>query len=394
MENKRPQLVLIYLAIMVAAVWLMQFLWELLSQAGVFVVMLLIAWILTVGTLGPVRLLRRWNVPRLVAAVTVFLGLLSLVGVTLFFVLPPLFEQIGHATETLTLHVRNVPDGLLDLESRLIKLGVPEEFVSSAIADASQQLATVVQEIAAGVLTTTGTIASGAAAALVTLIISFYLLLGWDRGVRSLEDSLPHEWSARFRRGIRACEHAFGAWLSGQFIASVVWGIAITIIYGLAGLEFGLLIAVTTGILLFIPFFGMAMGILIPIAMAIAVRIDLAIWIGISVTTVSFVLENVLKPRIMGTAIGVNPIVILSSVILGGIAAGFWGVLFGIPIGALLWTFTRWSTTELLHSQHPDDHLVPASDDLSDGIESTGVQAGDKEDATSSVDGPPKETPS
>ena len=393
MENKRPLLVLIYLAITVAVVWLMQFLWGLLSQAGVFIVMLLIAWILTVGALGPVRLLRRLNIPRLVAAVTVFLGLLGLVGITLFFVLPPLFEQIGHAAETLALQARNVPDGLRDLESRLVKLGVPEEFVSSAIADAGLQLSTVVQEIASGVLTTTGTIASGVAAALVTLIISFYLLLGWDRGVRSLEDSLPPEWSARFRRGIRASEHAFGVWLSGQFIASVVWGVAIVIIYALAGLEFGLLIAVSTGILLFIPFFGMTMGILIPIAMAMAVRIDLAIWIGISVTIVSFVLENVLKPRIMGTAIGVNPIVILSSVILGGIAAGFWGVLFGIPIGALLWTFARWSTAELLHSQHPDGHLAPAIDDLSDEVKPTSVQNGDNGGAASSVDGPPTEIP-
>jgi predicted PurR-regulated permease PerM len=387
-ENKRPLLVLIYLAITVAAVWLIQFLWELLSQAGVFVVMLLVAWILAVGTLGPVRLLRRLNIPRLVAAVTVFLGLLGLVGITLFFVLPPLFEQIGHAAETLTLHARNVPDGLLDLESRLIKLGVPGELVSSAIADASNQLAVIIQEIAAGILTTTGTIASGVAAALVTLIISFYLLLGWDRGVRSLEDSLPPEWSARFRRGIRASEHTFGAWLSGQFIASVIWGVALAIIYALAGLEFGLLIAVTTGILLFIPFFGMTIGILIPIAMAISVRIDLSIWVGISVTTVSFVLENVLKPRIMGTAIGVNPIVILSSVILGGIAAGFWGVLFGIPIGALLWTFARWGTTEFLHSHHPGGHPAPSIDDLSDGVKPTSVLDGDNGGAASSVDGP------
>ena len=393
MENKRPLLVLIYLAITVATVWLAQFLWELLSRAGLFVVMLLIAWILTVGALGPMRLLRKWNIPRPVAALTVFLGMLSLVGITLFFVVPPLFEQVGHAAETLTMYARHVPDDLRDLESQLINLGVPEEFVASAIADASQQLVALVQQVASGALATTGTIAGGAAAALVTLIISFYLLLGWDRGVRSLEDSLGPEWSARVRRGIRASEHAFGAWLSGQFIASVIWGVAITIIYTIAGLEFGLLIAVTTGILLFIPYFGMTLGILIPIIMAMAVRIDLVVWVGISVTTISFVLENVLKPRIMGSAIGVNPIVILSSVILGGIAAGFWGVLFGIPIGALLWTFARWSTNELLNAQALDDPLVPATDDLPDRAEPKSSESGENRGTEPPVNGPSMEMP-
>ena len=121
--------------------------------------------------------------------------------------------------------------------------------------------------------------------------------------------------------------------------------------YLIAGLEFGLLVAVGTGILLFIPFFGMIVGIAVPTIMAFAVRVDLAIWVGVALTLVSLGIENVVKPRIMGTAIGVNPIVVLSSVILGGIAAGFWGILFGIPIGALLWTLLRGAASELLNSQ-------------------------------------------
>ncbi|MDE2903965.1 MAG: hypothetical protein OXP73_13190, partial [Chloroflexota bacterium] len=56
-ESQRPLLILIYLGIAVAVAWLLQFLWGVLSQAGVFVVMLLVAWIVTVATLGPVRLL-------------------------------------------------------------------------------------------------------------------------------------------------------------------------------------------------------------------------------------------------------------------------------------------------------------------------------------------------
>ena len=306
-------------------------------------VVLLVAWILTVAALGPVRMLRRLMIPRPIAAAVVYLGLLSLIGVALFFVLPPFFEQVGRAAENLTQQARGIPEGMRALEARLISLGVPEDFVRSTITDVSRQLVSVGQELASGILSATGTLAGGIAAALVTLIISFYLLLGWDRAVRNLEAILPDTWADGFDRAVRAAEHTFGAWLGGQFIASLLWGGSVVLTYFIAGLEFGLLVAVGTGLLLFIPIFGMVVGIGVPIAMAAAIRIDLAVWVGLTVTLVSLVIENIVKPRVMGSTIGVSPIVILSSVILGGIAAGFWGVLFGIPIGALLWTFTRWT---------------------------------------------------
>ena len=344
-----------------AAAWLLQFLWGVLSQAGVFVVMLLVAWIVTVATLGPVRLLQRLRIPRPVASALVYLVVLGIASVSLFFVLPPFFTEVGHAAESLTVQARGIPEGLSNLQTWLSGLGAPDDIVGTVTEDVSHNLASMGQELASGVITTTGTIAGGVAATIVTLIISFYLVLGWDRGVDRLGNALPPSWSARLHRGVRASEHTFGAWLGGQFLASVIWGIAVVVAYLIAGLEFGLLVAVGTGILMFIPFFGMIVGIAIPTIMAFTVRLDLAIWIGVALALVSLAIENVVKPRIMGTAIGVNPIVVLSSVILGGIAAGFWGVLFGIPIGALLWTTLRGFLREFLVMQRRSARMAMAS---------------------------------
>ncbi len=360
-ETQRPLLILIYLGIAVAAAWLLQFLWGVLSQAGVFVVMLLVAWIVTVATLGPVRLLQRLRIPRPVASALVYLVVLGIAGASLFFVLPPFFTEVGHAAESLTAQARGIPEGLSNLQTWLSGLGAPDDIVGTVTEDVSHNLASMGQQLASGVITTTGTIAGGVAATIVTLIISFYLVLGWDRGVERLADALPPDWAARLNRGVRASEHTFGAWMGGQFLASVIWGVAVVVAYLIAGLEFGLLVAVGTGILMFIPFFGMIVGIAIPTIMAFTVRLDLAIWVGVALALVSLAIENVVKPRIMGTAIGVNPIVVLSSVILGGIAAGFWGVLFGIPIGALLWTTLRGFLREFLVMQRRRTRMAMAA---------------------------------
>ncbi len=383
-ETQRPLLILIYLGIAVAAAWLLQFLWGVLSQAGVFVVMLLVAWIVTVATLGPVRLLQRLRIPRPVASALVYLVVLGIAGASLFFVLPPFFTEVGHAAESLTAQARGIPEGLSNLQTWLSGLGAPDDIVGTVTEDVSHNLASMGQQLASGVITTTGTIAGGVAATIVTLIISFYLVLGWDRGVERLADALPPDWAARLNRGVRASEHTFGAWMGGQFLASVIWGVAVVVAYLIAGLEFGLLVAVGTGILMFIPFFGMIVGIAIPTIMAFTVRVDLAIWVGVALALVSLAIENVVKPRIMGTAIGVNPIVVLSSVILGGIAAGFWGVLFGIPIGALLWTTLRGFLREYLVMQRRRTRMALA--EAAGDLPGTPTQNGQETPSRSAAD--------
>jgi predicted PurR-regulated permease PerM len=230
--------------------------------------------------------------------------------------------------------------------------------------DSTAQVVTLAQNIANNVLATTRAVLSGLALAFLTLIISFYLLIGWDRNVRGVREALPPGWRARFDRAVRAAERTFGGWLGGQFVASTIWGAAVVVTYFIAGMDFGLLVAAGTGLLMFLPFFGLAVGIVLPIIMALPLRIDLAIWVGITLGATSLVVENVIKPRVMGTAIGVNPLVVILSVLAGAVAAGFWGILFGIPIGALAWTFVKWGTSELLHAQQRDSARLAASTDL------------------------------
>ncbi len=351
MDNPRLRNVLVVLGITVAAVWLLQVLGGLISQFGALVVTLLLAWIINLTALGPVRLLRRARVPRWLAALLVYLVIAGLVAVASFFVLPPLFGQIGIVAGQLTERAQEVPALLSNLDRQLVRLGVPADFVDELVKGASTQLVSFGQNVASVILNATGAVVGGLVLALLTLIISFYILMGWDANLRRIRAALPSAWRARFDRGLRASERAFGAWLGGQAVASTIWGGTVVLIYLIAGLPFGLLVGVVTGLFMFVPVVGIAVGIGVPLIMAVTVRIDLGIWVGISVTVLSLVIENVFKPRIMGAAIGVNPLVVIVSVIVGAVVAGFWGIVFGIPIGALLWTFARWSVAELLHAQ-------------------------------------------
>src|SRR3954447_24441222 len=48
---------------------------------------------------------------------------------------------------------------------------------------------------------------------------------------------------------------------------------------------------------------------------------------------------NILQPRLMQEAVGIHPIVVLGSVLIGSKMAGVTGAIFGIPIAAVLSAF-------------------------------------------------------
>ena len=387
MNYQRLRTILVVLGIAVATVWLLQFLWGLIGNVAALVVTLLLAWIINLIALEPVRFMRRFRIPRLLAATIVYVVIAGITALTAFFILPPLFAEIGRAAANLTAGAANTTQILENLRAQLLQWGVPQDTVTEVVTGFNAQILTLGQDIASGILASTGAVLGGLGLAILTLIISFYILLGWDMNLQRLRRELPAEWRARFDRGIRSAERTFGGWLGGQAVASTIWGGAVVVIFFLADMPFGLLVAVATGLLMFIPFVGLAAGIGLPIAMALTVRVDLAIWVGISVAVLSLVIENIVKPRVMGTALGVNPLIVILSVIVGGVAAGFWGIVFGIPIGALIWTFARWGTLEVLHAQarlheHPDEPLTPpatATAEQPDGANGAPLPSGAEE---------------
>ena len=63
------------------------------------------------------------------------------------------------------------------------------------------------------------------------------------------------------------------------------------------------------------------------------------------------VVMNILQPRLMQEAVGIHPIVVLGSVLIGSKIAGVTGAIFGIPIAAVLSAF-------FFHFLDPDPRAV------------------------------------
>ena len=105
------------------------------------------------------------------------------------------------------------------------------------------------------------------------------------------------------------------------------------------GLPLVALSSVSAGLLMAIPFFGPFVAWAPPVIVALLFQPDALLPTTALMAAGWFVVMNVLQPRIMQGAVGIHPIVVLGSVLIGSRIAGIPGAIFGIPIAAVASAF-------------------------------------------------------
>jgi predicted PurR-regulated permease PerM len=127
----------------------------------------------------------------------------------------------------------------------------------------------------------------------------------------------------------------FNSFIFNQVILAVVLACALTPALMLLRAPFPILSGVSIGLMGFIPF-GAIVGVL-GISLLFLLK---SFWLGLRVFAVLIVvdqiIENILPPRLLGKLTGLNPIVILFSVMVGATLAGFYGIITAVPIAATI----------------------------------------------------------
>jgi hypothetical protein len=104
----------------------------------------------------------------------------------------------------------------------------------------------------------------------------------------------------------------------------------------LIGLPYTLVLAVFAGVMEMVPIFGPALGAVPALLVALSIDPSKAIWVVVATSVIQLLENAVLVPRIMKHSMGVNPIIILLSLIAFGSVFGFIGALLALPLAAII----------------------------------------------------------
>ncbi len=150
---------------------------------------------------------------------------------------------------------------------------------------------------------------------------------------------------------------SFGGFIRGMVVIGGTYALVALLCNVALGLDYGALTTTTAGVLMAIPFFGPFVSWSPPVIVA-AVTQPGALLPAIAIMGVGwFVNQNILQPRILAGAIGLHPVVVLASVLVGMRLFGIAGALFGLPIAAVISSFFFYF---LRRSARPAERTVAA----------------------------------
>jgi predicted PurR-regulated permease PerM len=132
---------------------------------------------------------------------------------------------------------------------------------------------------------------------------------------------------------------SFGGFLRGQSILGLVYGVIVAGTSAILGLPYLGITSAVAGVLMAIPFFGPFVAWAPPVIVAFLAKPDATVPTILLVGIGWLLVMNILQPRLMQEAVGIHPIVVLGSVLIGSKVAGITGAIFGIPIAAVLSAF-------------------------------------------------------
>ncbi|MFP4253146.1 MAG: AI-2E family transporter [Halothece sp.] len=142
---------------------------------------------------------------------------------------------------------------------------------------------------------------------------------------------------------LRSLRRNFNSYVINQFTLSLSLTAFMIPTFWFLNVPFYLLFALTIGIMGLIPF-GAILTIFI-IGFLLGLK---SIWLGLKVLVVALIIdqiiENTVTPRLLGTLTGLNPIVVLFSLMVGARISGYFGVLIAVPITATIKSTLRLSS--------------------------------------------------
>jgi predicted PurR-regulated permease PerM len=279
----------------------------------------------------PVKLLENLKIKRFLAVIFVLLFVVSAVAVIGLTVLPIIIEQLNQLLEKLPSWLSSGSTQLQSLELWLQNRNFPIN-VGNIGVDIIGRLSTQLQQLSGQILGSFFSAVSSVLDILLTIVLTFYLLLQGQE----LWDSFFQLFNLDLAEKIRpTLQTTFHNYFVGQITVATIMGFAITTAFLILQIPFGLLFGVAVGVMAIFPFGG-ALSIAL-ISFLVALK---SIWLGIKVLVVAVIIEqiveNAIAPRLLGEFTGLNPALILLSLLAGGRVAGFLGLILAVPLASLV----------------------------------------------------------
>ena len=286
------------------------------------------------ATLRPmVSSLRHRGVPKALAVLLIYLGILGVLAGLFVLVIPALVDQGGalvhglpqvYASLIASLE-KNPNDAIRTLPQRL----PTGDQLASQLQGVSSALLTGALGIGMGVLALLAQIVS-------ILVLSIYLTVDQSRLERFWLSLAPAARRPELLAIWREIESRLGGYVRGELLLMTSIGVLSSLGYLVIGLPYPLALGALAGLVEFVPMVGPTLGAIPAIVVALSISPQAALLVMVYSIVLQMTENNILVPRLMGRSVGVSPITVILAVFAFSSLLGISGAFLAIPLAAIV----------------------------------------------------------
>lgn len=269
--------------------------------------------------------------------------LIAFVMIVLFvkFVIPSLFDSLNMMLTNVPVYINNIYDALKDLVKNNPELENlidqwNTDIVSAVKSIVLPSMDTIIANITVGI----SSILKWTVNILIGLIVSIYLIYDKDSFIdgtkKVLRALLPNKIYDTVMTTLGYTDKIFGGFMVAKIIDSLIIGVLTFLIISLFKIPYALIISVIVGITNIIPYFGPFLGAIPCVALLLVIEPAKSLTFAILIFLIQQFDGNILGPKLIGNRTGVKSFWVLFSILLFGSLFGFVGMIFGVPIFAVI----------------------------------------------------------
>ncbi len=290
-----------------------------------------------------VELLAKKRIPRWLSIITILLALLGAVVTLSIVLLPMVFQQFQNFLTSIPTLSSELSNSMNSLINRGFLGFTPENqnLQQAIIGEISARIEDVTRAIPNGILNFVAQAASALTKMLNLVLVpflSFYVMKDFELIKHRVKMLVPRKHRERASDIYVIVDEILGSYLRGALTVAFINSIVISSLMSIWGVKYPLLIGLISGLLDMIPYFG------IIISMSVAVLIALfgdSPGFQVAMVIISFLGMNltettILYPKIIGSKIGVHPVLLILALLVFGYFMGFLGLLIAVPTTAIL----------------------------------------------------------
>jgi len=329
---------LMWLSILVFVIW---FLYSLLPLLAPFILALVIAYIFN----PLVSVLERRRIPRWASSLIIVLLLIGTVIAAFLFIMPIVVQQFNGILNG----VKGITNDLAELLRSgtifevLASFGIPVEKSRAMISEhITPKLENVLTSLLSGVfgfVTGISSVVLQIINAVIIPFLVFYMLKDFPDIMRMFLRLAPHHQRIRMESVGTQVDSLLGRYLRGAIVVALLQGSIATVGLALIGVKYALVLGIMTGVLNFIPYVGLLTSLVVSSMVALFSGdpvLSKVVLVVIMYLSQKLLEASVFAPKIIGSQVGLHPVLLILCLLVFGFFLGFVGLLIAVPASALI----------------------------------------------------------